>query len=162
VQMTRGVKKENLPSKVCVTCERPFTWRKKWERCWDEVTTCSNSCNSTRKNNAQQARRAQGSEQPLDEAAPQEVSSSTQDGIVSKKDRKRATKAAQKAKREGGRDGKDCNVCCTEAAVLIRCRIDASMDWKMVCKQCWGSVSGGVPDGDSQHPHYQYGGLWKQ
>jgi hypothetical protein len=45
----RGVKKENLPSKVCVVCNRPFTWRKKWERCWDEVTTCSKSCNSKRK-----------------------------------------------------------------------------------------------------------------
>jgi hypothetical protein len=22
-------------------------------------------------------------------------------------------------------------------------------------------VSGGVADGDSQHPHYRYGGLWK-
>ena len=30
--MTRGVKKENLPSKMCVVCNRPFTWRKKWER----------------------------------------------------------------------------------------------------------------------------------
>lgn len=29
----RGVKKENLPTKVCVVCDRPFTWRKKWERC---------------------------------------------------------------------------------------------------------------------------------
>jgi len=47
--MTRGVKKEHLPSKVCVTCGRPFTWRKKWERCWDEVTTCSKSCNGKRR-----------------------------------------------------------------------------------------------------------------
>lgn len=47
--MPRGVKKENLPSKICVTCERPFTWRKKWERCWDEVTTCSKSCNQKRR-----------------------------------------------------------------------------------------------------------------
>jgi hypothetical protein len=31
-KMTRGVKKENLPSKMCVVCNRPFTWRKKWER----------------------------------------------------------------------------------------------------------------------------------
>ncbi len=28
--MPRGVKKENLPTKVCVVCNRPFTWRKKW------------------------------------------------------------------------------------------------------------------------------------
>jgi hypothetical protein len=45
----RGVKKENLPSKTCVTCGRPFTWRKKWERVWDEVTTCSKSCNRKRR-----------------------------------------------------------------------------------------------------------------
>lgn len=48
-RMPRGVKKENLPTKTCVTCGRPFTWRKKWERCWDEVTTCSKSCNNKRR-----------------------------------------------------------------------------------------------------------------
>ena len=47
--MPRGVKKENLPSKVCVVCNRPFTWRKKWERCWAEVSTCSKSCNAKRR-----------------------------------------------------------------------------------------------------------------
>jgi hypothetical protein len=26
--MPKGIKKENLPSKVCVVCDRPFTWRK--------------------------------------------------------------------------------------------------------------------------------------
>ena len=50
--MTHGVKKENLPSKMCVTCNRPFTWRKKWERCWDEVTTCSKGCNAKRRASA--------------------------------------------------------------------------------------------------------------
>ena len=47
--MPRGVKKEHLPEKICVVCNRSFTWRKKWERCWDEVTTCSKSCNSKRR-----------------------------------------------------------------------------------------------------------------
>jgi len=42
--MPRGVKKENLPSKVCLVCNRPFTWRKKWERCWEEVRFCSDRC----------------------------------------------------------------------------------------------------------------------
>lgn len=41
--------KSNLPEKICVVCGRPFTWRKKWERCWDEVTCCSKSCNSQRR-----------------------------------------------------------------------------------------------------------------
>ena len=45
----RGVKKENFPTKVCVVCERPFTWRKKWATVWDEVTTCSKSCNAKRR-----------------------------------------------------------------------------------------------------------------
>ena len=44
--MPTGVKKENLPSKVCVKCNRPFTWRKKWERCWEEVRFCSKRCRS--------------------------------------------------------------------------------------------------------------------
>lgn len=47
--MPRGVLKENLPSKICVVCKRPFTWRKVWEKCWDEVLTCSDRCKSERK-----------------------------------------------------------------------------------------------------------------
>lgn len=39
-----GVKKENLPAKTCPTCQRPFLWRKKWARCWDEVRFCSDAC----------------------------------------------------------------------------------------------------------------------
>lgn len=41
--------KSNLPEKICAVCGRPFTWRKKWERCWDEVTCCSKTCNSQRR-----------------------------------------------------------------------------------------------------------------
>ncbi|MBC8161393.1 MAG: DUF2256 domain-containing protein [Roseiflexaceae bacterium] len=40
----RGVKKENLPTKICIVCKRPFAWRKKWERHWDEVKYCSDAC----------------------------------------------------------------------------------------------------------------------
>ena len=43
------VEKSNLPEKICVVCERPFAWRKKWERCWDDVTCCSKACNAARK-----------------------------------------------------------------------------------------------------------------
>ncbi|MDC0173063.1 DUF2256 domain-containing protein [Gammaproteobacteria bacterium] len=44
-------KKSDLPTKICLACERPFTWRKKWQRCWDEVQYCSLRCKSkTRKN----------------------------------------------------------------------------------------------------------------
>ncbi len=40
----KPVKKENLPQKICPTCHRPFTWRKKWEKVWDEVRFCSDRC----------------------------------------------------------------------------------------------------------------------
>ena len=39
-----GVKKQNLPQKICLSCGRPFTWRKKWEKVWDEVKYCSDRC----------------------------------------------------------------------------------------------------------------------
>ena len=45
----KAVKKSDLPTKVCVVCERPFSWRKKWERCWDEVQCCSKTCNAKRR-----------------------------------------------------------------------------------------------------------------
>ena len=38
------IKKEHLPEKNCATCGLPFRWRKKWERCWDEVKYCSDRC----------------------------------------------------------------------------------------------------------------------
>jgi len=49
----RNVAKNNLPQKVCTVCMRPFTWRKKWEKVWDEVKYCSDKCrqNSKKKNN---------------------------------------------------------------------------------------------------------------
>ncbi len=42
--MTRAPKKADLPTKVCQVCGRPFTWRKKWEKNWDEVRYCSERC----------------------------------------------------------------------------------------------------------------------
>ena len=36
--------KPNLPRKTCARCGRPFAWRKKWERVWDEVRYCSERC----------------------------------------------------------------------------------------------------------------------
>ena len=38
------MKKSNLPTKVCVKCDRPFTWRKKWKNVWNEVKYCSERC----------------------------------------------------------------------------------------------------------------------
>jgi hypothetical protein len=41
-----GVKKQNLPSKICLCCQRPFAWRKKWARDWEKVLYCSDACRS--------------------------------------------------------------------------------------------------------------------
>ena len=42
--MINGVKKSNLPIKICQSCGKPFNWRKKWEKVWDQVKYCSNKC----------------------------------------------------------------------------------------------------------------------
>ncbi|MCR9194995.1 MAG: DUF2256 domain-containing protein [Hyphomonas sp.] len=33
-----------MPEKICPTCQRPFAWRKKWARDWDQVKYCSKRC----------------------------------------------------------------------------------------------------------------------
>ena len=40
----KGVLKINLPQKTCIDCGLPFTWRKKWERDWNNVKYCSKKC----------------------------------------------------------------------------------------------------------------------
>ncbi|MGP5203749.1 DUF2256 domain-containing protein [Psychrobacter aquimaris] len=34
----------NLPQKTCPVGQRPFTWRKKWEKDWEQVIYCSEWC----------------------------------------------------------------------------------------------------------------------
>jgi len=34
--------------KICPICEKPFSWRKKWERNWEEVKYCSERCRRNR------------------------------------------------------------------------------------------------------------------
>ncbi|MFD2696697.1 DUF2256 domain-containing protein [Mesonia sediminis] len=41
--------KKHLPVKICVTCQRPFTWRKKWQRDWEHVKYCSQRCRQNKK-----------------------------------------------------------------------------------------------------------------
>ncbi|KAI2496484.1 hypothetical protein MHU86_18025 [Fragilaria crotonensis] len=243
--MPRGVKKEHLPSKVCVVCERPFTWRKKWERCWDEVTTCSKSCNakrrsgnraildddddddddekdrplsndkkSSKKKNAnkgamvENAEVVQGStstsrfevgesinecldqdeifdmndeldvltlEELFDEAnsnAHEDDDAnnvSIMDQVAREKAARKAAKKVKKAERRAQREGngdpmagrKTCDMCSKSVNLLVRCTYDESLQWKMVCGTCWKNASGGVVDGDTNHPFYRYGGLWK-
>jgi len=44
----KTVKKQHLPQKECIVCKRPFVWRKKWEKVWNEVKYCSDKCRRER------------------------------------------------------------------------------------------------------------------
>ncbi|QIJ87831.1 hypothetical protein C7H62_0021 [Mesoflavibacter sp. HG96] len=48
--MPKGIAKQHLPTKTCPVCQLPFTWRKKWEKNWNNVKYCSEKC---RKNKTQ-------------------------------------------------------------------------------------------------------------
>ncbi|MFD2784621.1 DUF2256 domain-containing protein [Hymenobacter rubripertinctus] len=41
-------RKGQLPTKLCLTCGRPFEWRKKWRNSWDEVKYCGEKCQRNR------------------------------------------------------------------------------------------------------------------
>ena len=247
----------NLPTKVCVVCNRPFTWRKKWESSWDEITTCSKRCNSERKKSNRIARGAEkAGSLSDDEAAPahtgilldatapaieskappaapsqltvtdkvsvlaselgldisslpvvqavaacneklglpcegtvaeqldellaqlsvgsvgslgSEATTADDGDEVDPKSARKAAKKALKAQRRARREGQDtggqkgCDLCSKGVDLLIRCQIDSTSEWKMVCGRCWKTpeVAGGVADGDGQNSHYRYGGLWK-
>ena len=38
------MKKDKLPQKICLVCKKPFMWRKKWEKDWENVKYCSEKC----------------------------------------------------------------------------------------------------------------------
>ena len=124
-----------VPVKSCVVCNRDFTWRKKWERCWEDVTTCSKRCNRER-------RRLQKREKKL---AEEKQEPSPVGGA--------APKTGQM----------NYDLCRRSTDLLIRCIVTAETNWVMVCGKCWNlpTVANGVVDGDSTNPHYRYGGLWK-
>ena len=86
----------------------------------------------------------------------------TKDKRAKKKHRKKKEKDKKRARKLNGSALKKCDLCQKEKSLLVRCMIDEKRKWHMVCGKCWKDVSGGVVDGDSQHPHYRYGGLWKQ
>lgn len=68
------------------------------------------------------------------------------------------------SKRDKVDHSKPCTLCHTRRDVLVRCQIDESNKWHMVCPgTCWKKVSGGVMDGDGkpEHQFYRYGGMWK-
>lgn len=43
------------PGKLCATCGRTITWRKKFERTWDTVKFCSEGCRTHRPGDLDQA-----------------------------------------------------------------------------------------------------------
>ncbi|WP_376878097.1 DUF2256 domain-containing protein [Albirhodobacter sp. R86504] len=51
----RKMKKSELSQKICAVCQRPFSWRKKWEKVWEDVKYCSDKCRGQR-----QASKAKG------------------------------------------------------------------------------------------------------
>lgn len=50
--MKRKIAKPYLPTKLCAVCRRPFAWRKKWEKVWDQVRYCSDRCRGNRQQRA--------------------------------------------------------------------------------------------------------------
>ena len=43
------MKKSELPEKICIVCNRPFKWRKKWKLNWKQVKYCSKKCSNLAK-----------------------------------------------------------------------------------------------------------------
>lgn len=165
----------NLPTKVCVVCNRPFTWRKKWERCWDEVTTCSKRCNAERKKMKLSKTECESDASANSDATPEAQTrrgiegdvDSTENAKARRKEARKAAKATKRAVREGRADPtvgqKNCDLCQRSANTLVRCQVDSTAQWKLVCGRCWKTdqVAGGVVDGSGSNVHYRYGGLWK-
>jgi hypothetical protein len=59
---------------------------------------------------------------------------------------------------------KPCTLCSKLCDVRVRCQLDESGTWHLICPgKCWKDVSGGVIDGDKseEHKYYRYGGMWK-
>ena len=45
LNMSREAQTKNgFAPRICVTCGRPFEWRKKWARDWEKVLYCSQRC----------------------------------------------------------------------------------------------------------------------
>ena len=47
--MPKMVRKGDLPANPCAHCGRPFDWRKKWTKVWDQVRFCSDRCRAEAK-----------------------------------------------------------------------------------------------------------------
>lgn len=73
-----------------------------------------------------------------------------------------ATPGRADSKEEPSPFSKPCDLCQRRRDVLIRCQIDDTGKWHFVCTgKCWTQVSGGIAEGNRDHPFYKYGGTWK-
>lgn len=43
------MKKQHFHDKICLVCKRPFSWRKKWTKDWDNVKYCGEKCRKNKK-----------------------------------------------------------------------------------------------------------------
>lgn len=119
--LDRGVHKE---AKICVVCQRLITWRKKWERCWDEVTTCSDRCKKQRKASAKKSPPILTDE---DEHATVSVTA-----LADVQDRHRLQLRT-----------KMCELCGEHVELAYRCKYEkGATKWKFVCRDCWPKASG--------------------
>ena len=41
---SKRYRKSDILQKICLSCGRPFAWRKKWSQVWAEMKTCSVRC----------------------------------------------------------------------------------------------------------------------
>ena len=105
---------------------------------------------------------ASGSSPPLSAAVADDPQPAQPTEKEMRKLKKKEMKAHKRARRAGEiMNRKPCDLCKRDRDLLVRCQIDDTEKWFMVCGRCWRDVSGGVVDGDAAHPHYRYGGLWK-
>ena len=44
----KRIAKSDLPTKICPVCGRPFAWRRKWRKVWEDVRYCSEACRRRR------------------------------------------------------------------------------------------------------------------
>jgi hypothetical protein len=45
----KGVRKQDLPEKLCHGCGKPFAWRKSLAKNWSVVKYCSDACRGRKK-----------------------------------------------------------------------------------------------------------------